>query len=210
MTEGAKFELPESLRLEEEKPRMPFSKRTLIASLAVNAVYHMTLAVLFVAIVASLIISQATQVSVVTLPMKFFNILAGTTSIEFVSAFLAYLAFRPTKRALLYFLYPTGLIGMFYALTIDPRLEFGFFSLVYYPSSFLIIVGGSYFALLLREAMYEDNIVKWATLGLMIYYFALALLPNLITLLSIVNFVSSILILYSLAQKPEVKVGGKS
>mgnify|MGYP001770660059 CR=1 FL=1 len=210
LTEGVKFEVPESVTLRgKQEHHFTYSRNALVASLALNAAYHIALSAAFFIVVAYTVLTEINQTVVATIPMKYFEVLSLITVLEFVSGVVAYFAFKSNKRALIYLLYPIGLIGIFYSLTINPQTGFGYFSLVYYPSSLLVIVGGSYFAVMLRDALHDDSVVKWSTLVMMLYYFAVVLMPGLISILSLVNFASSIAIIYAVLQRGGVKVGNQ-
>jgi hypothetical protein len=197
LSEGVVFRI-QSTDVETLTKRVHFSKKPLLASLWLSLAYHVLLPGLFIAGVLSSLEQLPNGTVTSVLSSKFLFVLVGLTAVQLVASVLGGLAFKNRRRAWLYLLYPLGLMGVFYSMTVPPT-DFFRFGVIYYPSGLSVIVGGSYFATLLRESL-EGKFASGATLALLIYYFLTALIPGLLPLWSLINVVSTALLIYTVSQ----------
>ncbi|MGC9105130.1 MAG: zinc ribbon domain-containing protein [Thermoprotei archaeon] len=200
LNEGVVFRT-QSVDVEALTRRVHLSKKSLLASLWLSLVYHVLLPGLFIAGVLSSLEQLPNGTVTSVLSAKYLFVLLGLTTVQLVASALGGFAFRERKRAWLYLLYPLGLMGVFYSMTVPPT-DFFRFGAIYYPSGLGIIVGGSYFATLLREVL-EGRFASAATLALLIYYFLTALIPGLLPLWSFINVFSTALLIYAVSQAKE-------
>jgi len=196
LVEGAvlKVEVPRA----ERSFRIRLSRGLLLTSLVLNVIYHVSLPFIF-----SIMFYQNVIVIVNTPYGEAIPIIGGTglsfltlfTLLELAAAALGGAAIKGTKRGFLYVLYPLGLLGQFFS-----------FSSFVYPNSLglnvlstisgvAIIAGGSYFSIIMREAL-ENRLATYSTLALLFYYFVAAIKPLSVSFLGPVNAVVSAVLLY--------------
>jgi hypothetical protein len=196
LVEGAvlKVEVPRA----ERSPRIRLSRGLLLTSLVLNVVYHVSLPFVF-----SIMLNQNVIVIVNTPYGEATPVIGGTglsfltlfTLLELAAAALGGAAIKSTKRGLLYVLYPLGLLGQFFSFSsfvYSNPLGLDVLSII---SGVAIIAGGSFFSIIMREAL-ENRLATYSTLALLIYYFVAAIMPLSVSFLGPVNAAVSAVLLY--------------
>jgi len=196
LVEGAvlKVEVPRA----ERSPRIRLSRGLLLTSLVLNVVYHVSLPFIF-----SIMLNQNVIVIVNTPYGEVTPVIGGTglsfltlfTLLELAAAALGGAAIKGTKRGFLYVLYPLGLLGQFFSFSsfVYPNpLGLDVLSII---SGVAIIAGGSFFSIIMREAL-ENRLATYSTLALLIYYFVAAIMPLSVSFLGPVNAAVSAVLLY--------------
>jgi len=196
LVEGAvlKVEVPRA----ERSPRIRLSRGLLLTSLVLNVVYHVSLPFVF-----SIMLNQNVIVIVNTPYGEATPIISGTglsfltlfTLLELAAAALGGAAIKGTKRGFLYVLYPLGLLGQFFSFSsfvYSNPLGLNVLSII---SGVAIIAGGSFFSIIMREAL-ESRLATYSTLALLFYYFVAATMPLSVSFLGPVNAVVSAVLLY--------------
>jgi len=196
LVEGAvlKVEVPRA----ERSPRIRLSRGLLLTSLVLNVVYHVSLPFIF-----SIMLNQNVIVIVNTPYGEATPIIGGTglsfltlfTLLELAAAALGGAAIKGTKRGFLYVLYPLGLLGQFFSFSsfVYPNpLGLNILSII---SGVAIIAGGSFFSIIMREAL-ENRLATYSSLALLFYYFVAATMPLSVSFLGPVNAVVSAVLLY--------------
>jgi len=196
LMEGAvlKVEVPRA----EKSPRIRLSRGLLLTSLVLNVVYHVSLPFIF-----SIMLNQNAIVIVNTPYGEATPVIGGTglsfltmfTLLELAAAALGGAAIKGTKRGFLYVLYPLGLLGQFFSFSsfVYPNpLGLDVLSII---SGVAIIAGGSFFSIIMREAL-ENRLATYSTLALLIYYFVAAIMPLSVSFLGPVNAAVSAVLLY--------------
>jgi hypothetical protein len=182
----------------EKSPRIRLSRGLLLTSLVINIVYHVSLPFIF-----SIMLNQNVIVIVNTpygeaTPMiskTGLNFLTLLTLLELAAAALGGAAIKGTKRGFLYVLYPLGLLGQFFSFSsfVYPNsLGLNVLSVI---SGVAIIAGGSFFSIIMREAL-ESRLATYSSLALLFYYFVAAIMPLSVSFLGPVNAVVSAVLLY--------------
>ena len=196
LVEGAvlKVEVPRA----ERSPRIRLSRGLLLTSLVLNVVYHVSLPFIFsimfyqnVIVIVNTPYGEATPV----IGGTGLNFLTLFTLLELAAAALGGAAIKGTKRGFLYVLYPLGLLGQFFSFSsfVYPNsLGLNVLSII---SGVAIIAGGSYFSIIMREAL-ENRLVTYSTLALLFYYSVAAIMPLSVSFLGPVNAVVSAVLLY--------------
>jgi len=196
LVEGAvlKVEVPRA----ERSPRIRLSRGLLLTSLVLNVVYHVSLPFIF-----SIMLNQNVIVIVNTPYGEATPIISGTglsfltlfTLLELAAAALGGAAIKGTERGFLYVLYPLGLLGQFFSFSsfvYSNPLGLNILSII---SGVAIIAGGSFFSIIMREAL-ESRLATYSTLALLFYYFVAATMPLSVSFLGPVNAVVSAVLLY--------------
>jgi len=196
LVEGAVFkvEVPKA----EKSPRIRLSRGLLSTSLVLNIVYHVSLPFIF-----SIMLRQNAIVIVNTPYGEATPIIGGTglsfltlfTLLELAAAALVGAAVKGTKRGFLYILYPVGLLGQFLSFSSFVYSNLLGLNLLSIISGVAIIAGGSFFSIIMREAL-ENRLAAYSTLALLFYYFVAATLPLSVSFLGPVNAVISAVLLY--------------
>jgi hypothetical protein len=182
----------------KKSPRIRLSRGLLLTSLVLNVVYHVSLPFIF-----SIMLNQNVIVIVNTPYGEATPIIGGTglsfltlfTLLELAAAALGGAAIKGTKRGFLYVLYPLGLLGQFFSFSsfVYPNsLGLNMLSII---SGVAIIAGGSFFSIIMREAL-ENRLATYSTLALLFYYFVAAIMPLSVSFLGPVNAVVSAVLLY--------------
>lgn len=182
----------------ERSPRIRLSRGLLLTSLVLNIVYHVSLPFVF-----SIMLNQNVIVIVNTPYGEATPIIGGTglsfltlfTLLELAAAALGGAAIKGTKRGFLYVLYPLGLLGQFFSfssLVYSNPLGLNVLGII---SGVAIIAGGSFFSIIMREAL-ESRLATYSTLALLFYYFVAATMPLSVSFLGPVNAVVSAVLLY--------------
>jgi len=196
LVEGAvlKVEVPRA----ERSPRIRLSRGPLLTSLVLNVVYHVSLPFIF-----SIMFYQNVIVIVNTPYGEATPVIGGTglsfltlfTLLELAAAALGGAAIKGTERGFLYVLYPLGLLGQFFSFSsfvYSSPLGLNILSII---SGVAIIAGGSFFSIIMREAL-ENRLATYSTLALLFYYFVAATMPLSVSFLGPVNAVVSAVLLY--------------
>ena len=196
LVEGAvlKVEVPRA----EKSPRIRLSRGPLLTSLVLNIVYHVSLPFIF-----SIMLHQNVIVIVNTPYGGATPVIGGTglsfltlfTLLELAAAALGGAAIKGTERGFLYVLYPLGLLGQFFSFSsfvYSNPLGLNILGIV---SGVAIIAGGSFFSIIMREAL-ENRLATYSTLALLFYYFVTATMPLSVSFLGPVNAVVSAVLLY--------------
>ncbi|MCQ4366747.1 MAG: zinc ribbon domain-containing protein [Sulfolobales archaeon] len=196
LVEGAvlKVEVPRA----ERSPRIRLSRGLLLTSLVLNVVYHVSLPFIFsimfyhnVIVIVNTPYGEATPV----IGGTGLNFLTLFTLLELAAAALGGAAIKGTERGFLYVLYPLGLLGQFFSFSsfVYPNpLGLNILSII---SGVAIIAGGSFFSIIMREAL-ESRLATYSSLALLFYYFVVATMPLSVSFLGPVNAVVSAVLLY--------------
>jgi len=196
LVEGAvlKVEVPRA----EKSPRIRLSRGLLLTSLVLNIVYHVSLPFIFsimlyqnVIVIANTPYGEAAPI----IGRTGLSFLAMFTLLELAAAALGGAAIKRTMRGFLYVLYPLGLLGQFFSFSSFVYSNPHGLDILSTVSGVAIIAGGSFFSIIMREAL-ENRLATYSTLALLFYYFVAAIMPLSVSFLGPVNAAVSAVLLY--------------